>query len=419
MRNKIILCLVILCTSIQSIAQLNIDLEYRPRFELRHGYRNAALVDNPVIGCISQRSRLNLTYLTPAMRIVFSPQDVRIWGDEQLASSTGVYGDDASLSLFHAYAEIQTGNFGYVSVGRQPLVYDNQRLLAERNWNQNGLAYDAVVFNGHLNNWDLHVGASWNSNADLTDNCYPPERIKSLNFLWLNHTFSDQLNASLLHIASGKTQTDTSSQLFFRQTSGIYVNYLKDQLSFLANVYYQYGKNKQNDDINAWLADVKLSYRFGKLKPGLGLSYLSGDSNPVSGDDKLFDVLYGARHRFFGHMDFFRNIPSNTNYGGLEDYYLFVGYKLSKTISIKDTWHYFRLANTNNLTPNKKDLGMENELSINWKINDFTELETSWLIYNPTESFQTMKGYQSDKYPQFVYLELTINPTLFTQQNDD
>ncbi len=417
MKNKLLI-LTILFTSLQSIAQLNIEAEYRPRFELRHGYRDAAQVDNSVIGCISQRSRLSLVYSTPAIRIVFSPQDVRIWGDEQLASSTGVYGDDASLSLYHAYAEIKIGNFGYVSIGRQPLIYDNQRLLAERNWNQNGLAYDAVVYKGQFKNWDLHLGASWNSNADLKNNCYPSNRIKSLNYLWLNHEFSDQFNASLLHIASGNTQTDTSNQLFFRQTSGIYVNYQAKALNVLANVYYQYGKNTQNTNINAWLADAKMSYRLGNFKPGLGLSYLSGDSNPESGDDQLFDVLYGARHRFFGHMDFFRNIPSNTNFGGLEDYYLFIGYKISKTISIKDTWHYFRLANTNNLTPTKKDLGMENELSVNWQVNNFTELEIAYLIYNPTTSFKTLADYDSNKYPQFIYFELTLNPTLFTQQKN-
>jgi hypothetical protein len=334
-----------------------------------------------------------------------------------LASSTAVYGDDASLSIYHAYAEIKTGNFGYVSVDRQPLVYDNQRLLAERNWNQNGLAYDAVVFKGHINHWDFHLGASWNSNADLKSNCYPSDRIKSLNFLWINHEFSERLNASVLHIASGNTQTDTSSQLYFRQTSGFYVNYQAEKLNVLSNLYYQYGKNKVNTSINAWLADLKLSYRIENFKPGLGVSYLSGDSNPTSGNDQLFDVLYGARHRFFGHMDFFSNIPSSTNFGGLEDYYLFVGYNISKTIRIKDTWHYFRLAKTNNLTPDKKDMGMENELSINWQVNDFTDIEIAHLIYNPTAAFKTLTGCYSNKHPQFFYLQLTINPTLFTQKS--
>ncbi|MGC9330402.1 MAG: alginate export family protein [Bacteroidales bacterium] len=414
MKKNSIICFILLGISFPSMAQLSLDAEYRPRFELRHGYRNPAQVDDPWIGCISQRSRLNLTYSKPNFRLHFSPQDVRVWGDEQLASSTGVYGDDASLTLFQAYAEIRTGNVGYVSVGRQPLVYDNQRLLADRNWNQNGLAYDAVVFKGHLNKWDLHAGASWNSNASLADNCYPSDRIKSLNYLWLNRKFSEQFHASFLHIASSKTQTDTTERLYFRQTSGIYVDYSGDALNFLSNLYYQYGKNKQNNTINAWLADAKLSYRIGKFKPGLGFSYLSGDSNPGTGKDQLFDVLYGARHRFFGHMDYFRNIPSHTNYGGLEDYYLFTGYNISNAISIKDTWHYFRLASTNQLTPNQKNLGMENEISINWKINEYIEFESSWLIFNTTEAFQTLKGYASDKYPQFFYIELTINPTLFT-----
>src|SRR6056297_3512524 len=110
-------------------AQLQIDAQYRPRFELRDGYRKLSNLDNTPTGVISQRTRLSLTYKTENLKLVFSPQDVRVWGDENLSSAAGVDGDDASLTLFEGYAAIKMGNAGWVSVGRQQLVYDHQRLL--------------------------------------------------------------------------------------------------------------------------------------------------------------------------------------------------------------------------------------------------------------------------------------------------
>ncbi|MFO7863456.1 MAG: hypothetical protein R6U85_05610, partial [Salinivirgaceae bacterium] len=82
-----------------SHAQLQINAQYRPRFELRDGYRKLASPESTPSALMSQRTRLSLSYKSDNLKLVFSPQDVRVWGDENLSSSTGVYGDDASLTL--------------------------------------------------------------------------------------------------------------------------------------------------------------------------------------------------------------------------------------------------------------------------------------------------------------------------------
>ena len=48
-----------------------------------------------------------------------------------------------------------------------------------------------------------------------------------------------------MHIASGVTQTDTTSKLNFRQTTGFYIENISDGLNFWADAYYQYGKNQE------------------------------------------------------------------------------------------------------------------------------------------------------------------------------
>ena len=406
-----------LFVAIESQAQFIIDAQYRPRFEVRDGYRKLATEGSTPSVIISQRTRLSFSYITEKLKLKFTPQDVRIWGDEKLASSTGVYGDNASIDLFEGYAEIKMGNVGWISVGRQQLVYDHQRLLSVRNWNQNGITYDAVVFKFGISQWDIHAGSSWNSlDATLSGNLYLPNRIKSLNYLWANRKLSDQLNFSFLHIASGVTETDNTNTLYFRQTTGIYTEYNNNGLKLRGNAYYQYGKNNTGKYVSAFLIDADAGYNTGNLTPGIGLSYLSGNNNPGGSTDKLFNILYGARHRYFGHMDYFRDFVKHTNEGGLADYYVYLEYKFLKTITLANIGHYFQLAQTNALTPNDKNLGYENELMLKYKFNDWGSIKSGYVFYLPTESFKTLQGVSNDKFSQFFYLELTLKPTLFKQE---
>lgn len=397
-------------------AQLSLDAEYRPRFEFRDGYRSLNESVTVPSFIISQRSRLNLTYIHEQFKLVFSPQDVRVWGDEQLSSSTGVYGDYASLDLHQAYLEMKLSGLGSLAIGRQELAYDYQRLLAKRNWNQNGLAYDAVVFKMNSFDFDIHLGASWNSlSATTSDNFYLSKRIKSLNFLWVNKEISEKQNISLLHISSGATKTDTTNTLYFKHTTGLFTQYKGEDLEYRLNAYYQYGKNNSGRNVSAFLADADVAIKAGKFKPGIGGSYLSGNKN-LTGTDHLFDNLYGARYRFFGHMDYFRNISSHTNQGGLTDLYAYLGYKINKKVSVKNITHYFMLSALNSSTPGKKELGIENETEIKWKINDWSSLKLAYLLYSGTNSFKQLQGVNNNNFAQFAFLEWTFTPKLINQK---
>ncbi len=238
-----------------------------------------------------------------------------------------------------------------------------------------------------------------------------------MNFVWLNRNLNDNLNFSLKHIASGVTETDTTNTIHFRQTSGIYSEYKNDNLSVSGNVYYQYGKNKTGTNISAYLIDADVSYKISNLTSGIGVDYLSGN-NKIGTDlktDNLFDVLYGSRHQYFGYMDYFRNFPSHTNQGGLADYYFYLDYKFSKSLSVRNIGHCFRLAQTNPTTPSDKNLGFENDLVLKYKFEDWGTLESGYAFIVPAESLKTMQGVPNEKLQQFFFLQLTITPTLFKQ----
>jgi len=397
-------------------AQFTVDANIRNRFEIRNGYQK--VIPNNVVPAafMHQRTRLLFAYNSENLKVRISPQDVRIWGDESITSSTGVFGDEASLSLYEGYSEIKFGSDHWISVGRQELKYDNQRLLSVRNWNYYGLAYDALVFKMNFEKCKLHVGTSWNSmGASATDIFYPANRIKSLSYVWYNRKIKENLQVSILHLSSGLTQTDTTNTLNFRHTTGFYSIYKTDKMQIWGNAYYQYGKNQQNTKVSALLVDAEASYNIKKICPGIGFSYLSGNSKTDTNQttDQLFDLFYGARHGFFGHIDYFSNIPSSTKQGGLNDLYYFLKLNVGSKISINNTGHYFMLSQLNELTPNNKNLGYENDLTAKIKIAPWGTLDLGYLFILPTESLKTMHGVNKNGFCQFIHAQLLISPKLF------
>lgn len=196
---------------------------------------------------------------------------------------------------------------------------------------------------------------------------------KSLSFLWAKHTLSEGWDLSLSHVASAVTKSKTENTLYFRQTNGLYSTYKSGDLNLSGNIYFQFAKNQTGKKVSAVLVDAEAKYKLCKLTTGIGLSYLSGNNKTCTDQepDHLFDILYGARHRFFGGIDYFRSFDSHTKQGGLTDYYFFLHYKFSKKTSLKNTSHFFQLAQTNPFTPeDENDLVLKHQLQVGerWKV---------------------------------------------------
>lgn len=400
-------------------AQLKVDAQLRNRLEMRHGYQKLAANNAEAAYFVSQRTRISFTYETEGLLLKLSPQDVRVWGDEQTSSSTGVFGNEASLDLFEAFAALKTGDRTSLTVGRQQLVYDNQRLLGARNWNQYGLAYDAILFKWTPSAWTVHAAMSWNSTGEnSSDNFYDSDRIKSLALLWASYQPNKNRCLSFSHLASGQTKSDTENKQYFRQTTGVYGKLKQGDWNLSGNLYYQFGKSQAGRDVSAILFDLESSFTLSMLTPGIGLNYLSGNKK-ATGTDHLFDVLYGSRHGFFGGMDYYRSFSSNTKGGGLTDVYTFLEWKLSEKTSLKNTCWYFWLAQTNENTLDKKALGFENDLLLTYRFSSWGNLESGYLFYLPTESLKTIQSVPDNGFSHFFYLQLSITPQLFNENKSN
>lgn len=401
-------------------AQLQVGVQYRNRFELRDGYQKLAQQGSTPAFLVSQRTRISLAWKSENLKLKFTPQDIRLWGDEDVESSTGVFGSYASLEMFEGYAEMRISHPLWISVGRQQLVYDNKRLLGDRNWNQSGMAYDAVVVKYTYNELTVHIGSVWNTLKELnSENTYPSSRIKSLNYVWLNQQLGSLAKASFMHVSSGITESDTTNHLNFRQTTGLFGEFKSEKFSLLGNAYYQFGKNVFGHSVSAYLIDIDASINLDPLKIGAGLSYLSGNSHVGSQQktDHLFDVLYGNRHKFFGLQDYFRSFPSNTKEGGLQDYFVYIEGKITPSVSVLNTGHFFSLAEINSKTPQEKYLGFENDLLVSYAFNSWGKLEVGYSFVLPTESLKLLQGVPNEKFSQFLYCQLAISTDIFNQKN--
>lgn len=156
-------------------AQLTISGQVRPRTEYRNGAGTLRLKDNAPSFFVSQRSRLTFKYKMNHVIVQTSLQDVRVWGQDASTFSTT---DGSKLELHEGWAEIamadktdstfkhSTVDYFAIKIGRQELVYDDQRLLGNLDWLQQARRHDAIIFKLKQKDWAADLGMAFNQNTD-------------------------------------------------------------------------------------------------------------------------------------------------------------------------------------------------------------------------------------------------------------
>ena len=156
-------------------AQFSLLGQIRPRAEIRNGYGTLKPEDSQTAAFISQRTRLTFNYKWSKLIFQASLQDERLWGQD---ASNITATDGNKLSLSEAWAELILSNkkdtsfkispvdYFAIKVGRQELVYDDERLLGNLDWTQQGRRHDAVVFKLLNKGWQVDLGGAFNQNTD-------------------------------------------------------------------------------------------------------------------------------------------------------------------------------------------------------------------------------------------------------------
>ncbi|CAN5385709.1 hypothetical protein BH09BAC5_BH09BAC5_18730 [soil metagenome] len=393
-----------------------IGLEFRPRFEYRDGYKQLPNDTSHAAFFATQRSRLYFTYTQPKFKFHTSIQDVRVWGQYGLVSTTG------SLSVYEAYAEFYFSDKWFVRAGRQKIELDNGRLFSASNWSQAGKAHDGLdfIYNGAKVYSEFITCFNQTSEQTYETNFSPTTftNYKLLNIHFLKVKLHKYITLTTLNAADGYQSKTSSRTLYERGTSGGRIAFEKGNLYATVCGYYQYGKLQSGKTIDAYYLQPEVQIKFKKLTTRLGAEYMSGDDATKPSDlSKSFVPLYGVAWKFMGNMDYFASFPTDVKKGGLFNPYLFLIFEINKNLFVRSDVHLFYLqnkvtdANSNVIDPY---LGIENDLSLNYKWNDFTTIDFGFSYLFAGKSMETLKGGNRNNVPISGYLMLTFQPEIFS-----
>jgi hypothetical protein len=282
-------------------AQLSLTGQLRVRTELRNGYGTLETIGNQPAFLTSQRARLNFNYRS--QRIIFqaSMQDIRVWGAD---ASTINNADGTRLSVHEAWGELVLANahdssFGHspveyfgIRIGRQELVYDDQRLLGNLDWLQQSRRHDAIVLKLLDKGWQVDLGAAFNQNTDAFNyngTSYTPANVPAyVKDSKGNLTAVPAGYIPLVNAAGVSARTGNPSLVAAPGTNGANQDYKAMQFLYAAK---QWGPTR--------LAALVFTDEFGKYKPDSVKNIAGTDTGWLYG--RHFNQA-GANTRFTGGL---------------------------------------------------------------------------------------------------------------------
>lgn len=306
-------------------AQLFIGGQMRTKAELRDGYGTLTPIDHKNAAFINQRTRLTFNYLTS--RIIFhaTVQDVRVWGQD---ASTISVNDGSRLGVHEAWAELILSNkkdtsfkkspvdYFAVRIGRQELVYDDERLLGNLDWLQQGRRHDAIVFKLLQKGWQADLGAAFNQNTDVVNyngTYYTPANVPAT----IKDSKGNLVNTPagfILLINSLGVSSKNGSPAFLNPpgTNGLTQNYKAMQYLYVSRKFNktlvsglfltdQFSKYILDSVKNTAGTDVGYVYGGRFNQPGVNLRYTTGlNIKPVFGSHEEW-TMNGAIYYQGGH----------------------------------------------------------------------------------------------------------------------
>lgn len=410
-------CLLMLGKPTLGWTQLSLTGQLRTRTELRDGYGTLETKGNTPAFLTSQRARLNFNYRSSRVIFQMSLQDVRIWGAD---ASTINNADGNRLSLHEAWADIILVNardstlpkspieYFSIKLGRQELVYDDQRLLGNLDWLQQARRHDAIVFKLLHKGWQADLGAAFNQHSDAigynatyyTPSNVPPyvkdskgnlaptpagmvplanatgfsaktgspslasaagtngmnQLYKSMQYLYLAKKFNSTRIAGLVFADEfGKYSLDSVRNIAGADTGYIY-GHRFNRSGIHARLTAGALLTSQLDDQKHWSLQAGYYYQTGRNRDGasvgaytttLALSFTPRHWLFTAGWDYLkggFDPLYGTPHKFWGSMDYFY-AASGAPAAGLNNPFFKTRYISTNTrFTAELAYHYFGLA---------------------------------------------------------------------------
>lgn len=391
-----------------------VSAQIRTRGEYRNGALYPRNEGTSPAGFINERARLSLGYERKCLSLKFSAQHVGVWGQDALIDKNGRF------ILNEAWAAFDFNDYWFIQLGRQSLVYDDERILGGLDWNVAGRYHDALKIGFSKNSHQFHGIFAFNQNDEnvIGGTFYDSSKTKlykTMQTLWYHYDcVSVPFNISFLAMNLGQEGGDLEtrkSDTEYMQTFGTYMQITPGAWNISGAFYYQTGKNVLSNSVSAYMGSLRASYSINKSwSVNVGTDYLSGNDE-YEGTYKAFNPLYGTHHKFYGAMDYFYASDFKNGYNpGLSDTQVGVNYKVSSSVSTGLKYHYFATAvNLENL---KRTLGSEIDYQLDWKIMKDVSLSLGYSVMFGTSTMDVVKGENHKSWQDWGWLSLNINPQI-------
>ncbi|HMZ46128.1 MAG TPA: alginate export family protein [Chitinophagaceae bacterium] len=420
-------------TTDSSVNNLKVQIQFRPKLEVRDGaFRPLAKKEEPAV-LVSERIRLNINYsYKNIFTLKISPQTVGIWG--QANAVQGVENSGNKIALFEAWTNFNLSNTWNIKLGRQVISLDDERFFGELDWAQGGRTHDALSFLYKKNNVNVKSYFAFNQNYKslYNNNSYNPAGnlynsndavpYKTMQTLWVGFNANAISTFSFLFTNIGLQQAanlnNTNAAVHQSQTFGI--NYFNAGKTTFGNLsaYWQTGKNIAGTKTQAFLLAGSIGYKFSnKTKIMVGTDWVSGNdigqAKPPT-TNNAFTPYFHTGHKFYGNMDYYFAGNGHQN-AGLSDSYLNLQCTPTKKLNATIAVHQFYTTNkiSSQLKNYSKNLGQELDFSLQYKPNSFTSLSCGYSFYVTTPTIHYLKNTTGSKdYQQWLWLSLNVTPTL-------
>lgn len=322
-----------LVISINSYSQISDDWKLSGQIQLRseldgRDFNN----DTYPLTFTSLRTRLGVSKsFTDRVQFFVQFQDSRVFGEEPNTLS-----NIRNIDLHQGYVTL-VKPFDIdlnVQAGRFEVAYGTERFFGAVGWHYVGRSFDGVRFEIAPSSFPFDLFAltvrnpqSYIGNAVPSAYPYPSVSVSSHSIYGLYKIFniSDKSRFDLLgYYENNRARTNQGDHALKMFTLAGTYSGKYDQLSTIVEAAYQFGKMGAMD-IGAYLVSASLDYKMNEVSLGAGADLLSGTDN-TSSEFNTFQPTYGTNHKFYGYMDYFINIPGNTFFAGLNDFYLRLNY---------------------------------------------------------------------------------------------
>ncbi|MBO7119640.1 MAG: alginate export family protein [Bacteroidaceae bacterium] len=416
-----------------------VDAQVRSRGEFRTGLSTRIDGSEAYNLSVNDRVRLGVGWERKNLSMRIAAQHSGTWYDASQKNSSG------KIALHEAWAKMTFGKGFFAQLGRQELVYDDERLFGAHDWDPTGRAHDAIRLGWGNTLHQVHAIASFNQSADVVGDLQYDVHVsgtrlyKNMQTLWYRFG-ADGAPFHISGLFSNQGVGDVSGKgVNYMQTLGTYMDFAKRKFFCDASVYCQLGSDRRGDDVRAFMMSANVGMQFTqKWRASIGDDYMSG-SDGMPGTNRTFNLLYGSYHEFLGAMDYFGygSIPTY----GLNDLNAKAAFTPCQKFDMKMALHWFYSGRPINnylkkpleeLTDPAKiaimrryngkyrlqqHLGGELDIEASYRPWNFLTLRGGISMMIASESMQLFKGEEASTFQSQGWLSFDLNPTVFSTKH--